>query len=85
MNAEIEFPIGALVSQNVHKGDEEKRYGIIFKATAHLDDRLLSILWQLNLRTHAVASKAYIEPVLLFYSESIGRPLELIKRMPDVP
>jgi len=85
VNSEIEFPIGALVSQHVHKGDKERRYGIVFNSTAHLDDRMLSILWQLNLRTHAVASKAYIEPVLVSYSESIGRPLELVKRMPDVP
>ncbi len=85
MIAELEFPIGSLVSQNVHKGDEQKRYGIVFNSTTHLDDRMLSILWQLNLRTHAVASKAYIEPVLVSYSESIGRPLELVKRMPDVP
>ena len=85
MIVEIEFPIGSLVSQNIHKGDEAKRYGIVFHSTTHLSETKLSSLWQLKLRTHAVASKAYIEPVLVSYSESIGRPLKLVKRMPDVP
>ena len=78
-----DFPIGALVSQVVHRGDDSKRYGIVFDSRKHINDRIVSVLWQLNLKSHAVSSEAYIEPILIAHSRDIGRPLELIKRMPS--
>ena len=79
-----DFPIGSLVSQTIHKDEEQKRYGIVFDSRAHIGDRLVSVLWQLNIKAHAVSNKAYIEPVLISHSEKIGRPLEVVKRMPNV-
>ena len=79
-----EFPIGALVSQTVHHDNDAKRYGIVFDSRRHIGDEMVSVLWQLNLKSHAVSSEAYIEPILVSHSKKIGRPLELIKRMPNV-
>lgn len=78
-----DFPIGSLVSQIIHKSKAKRRYGIIFDSREHINDRLVSVLWQLNDKTHAVSNKAYIEPVLISHSEEIGRPLEVVKRMPN--
>ena len=78
-----EFPIGALVSQTVHRDDNTKRYGIVFDSRKHIGEEMVSVLWQLNLKSHAVSSEAYIEPILVSHSKKIGRPLELVKRMPN--
>lgn len=78
------FPIGALVSQIVNLSDKKKRYGIVLGSKANGTDTMLNILWQIHSKTHAVSNLAYIEPVLVNYYITINRPLELVKRMPNV-
>ena len=78
------FPIGALVSQVVNRGDKVRRYGIVLSSRPNDSDTMLNILWQIHSKTHAVSDLAYIEPVLVGYYINIKRPIELIKRMPNV-
>lgn len=78
------FPIGALVSQSININDKKKRYGVVLRSRPNGADTMLDVLWQIHSKTHAVSNLAYIEPVLVNYYVSIDRPLELIKRMPNV-
>ena len=80
------LPIGSLVSQLMNKNGDVRRYGVVLRSKPYINttDTMLHILWQLHSKFHAVSNLAYTEHVLVCESEKMGRPIELVKRMPNV-